>query len=91
MQILLWVALGGGATFSAISAIGHVIYRLRTDLGLTQAQLAKKAGVSKALIADFETGQKTYFTTKKQKKALAEALNITVEEFCKLIGGAYDD
>lgn len=61
---------------------------------MTQAELAKKAGVSKSLIAGFETGQKTYFTKIEHKRNISAALGLTVEEFDKLIeliGGAYDD
>lgn len=51
---------------------------LRSDLGLTQRELAQRAGISTALMSYIERGERTL--TPDVATALAEALSAAVEE-----------
>lgn len=55
------------------------VKRLRTQRGLTQADLAKKAKVSQGFIAQLETGQQNNPTLDTVRR-LAKALKVTVGE-----------
>lgn len=57
--------------------IGTNLRRLRLDAGLTQPQLAKKAGVSQQLVSQLEQDKNA---STKYLPRLAAALNVTVDE-----------
>ena len=58
------------------------VKRLRNQRGLTQVELAKKAKVSQAFIAQLETGEQTNPTLDTVKR-LAKALKVTVGELVR--------
>ncbi len=41
------------------TTVGKRVRRLRTDLGLTQDELAQKAGISKSFLSDLENGKRS--------------------------------
>jgi transcriptional regulator with XRE-family HTH domain len=45
------------ATVACMESLGDRVRRLRTELGLSQQQLARKAGVSQITISDVERGR----------------------------------
>ena len=57
--------------------MNHVLRRLRRKAGLTQAELAAKAGVSRGYIAAMETGHRKAPTVETLKR-LAKALGVSV-------------
>ncbi len=59
--------------------MNHKIQRLRRKAGLTQVQLAAKAGVSRSYIADMEAGHRRAPSVETLKR-LAKALGATVAE-----------
>lgn len=58
--------------------IGEKLYKIRTDLDLTQKQFAKKVGVSQAAITNWENGRRQPRT--EQLKKIARELQIPVSE-----------
>jgi transcriptional regulator with XRE-family HTH domain len=48
---------------SVLEEIGHRLSRLRVERGLTQASLAKEAGVSKRTVERIEAGESTQSST----------------------------
>lgn len=54
----------------------HPIKLVRKHRGLTQAQLAKKSGISRPYLTEIETGKKD--GSIRAMKALADALDVTV-------------
>src|SRR5688572_10886743 len=73
---------------SAASAeLGRHLTRLRKAAGLSQEQLAEKAGVHKSVVSRFESGE--FRRPQPDKLArLAEALQADLEDFYALIGYA---
>ncbi|HRN70083.1 MAG TPA: helix-turn-helix transcriptional regulator [Candidatus Woesebacteria bacterium] len=61
------------------SPIAKNIKRARKKLGLTQEQLAVKAGIPYATLSKIESGQVTNPTVSTLKK-IADALNISVDD-----------
>lgn len=74
MFIIFWYDTGGGR----IMTIGEKLYKIRTDLNLTQKQFAKKVGVSQAAITNWEHGRRQPRT--EQLKKIAKELQIPVSE-----------
>ena len=56
------------------------IKRLRTAQGLTQVQLAKRAGISSASVSNIETAR--YTPVMYTVCALAEYFGVTLDELC---------
>lgn len=65
---------------------GQRLKRLRLAAGLTQEQLADKAGVASAVINQSELGRTRM--SREAAKRIARALNMTLEEF---VDGAQDE
>lgn len=59
--------------------MGYRIKAVREKIGMTQTQLSKKSGISRATIWMLENGEDKITTTKTLSK-LAEALNVTIDE-----------
>lgn len=59
--------------------MGYRIKETREGLGMTQMQLAKRSGVSRATICALESGMERTTTTKTLEK-LAEAMNTTFDK-----------
>ncbi len=57
----------------------YTVKKFREEAGLTQEELAKKAGVSRAIISGLESGTITVTTTKTLVK-IAEALTVKVSD-----------
>ena len=57
---------------------GEKIYKLRTDFGITQEELASRANISPSYMSAIERGITD--TTISTAKRLAKALNITMAE-----------
>lgn len=57
----------------------YAVKKFREEAGLTQEELAKKAGVSRAIISGLESGTITVTTTKTLVK-IAEALTVKVSD-----------
>jgi transcriptional regulator with XRE-family HTH domain len=64
-----------------MSALARRIKRLREDQGLTQAALAKRAGVTLGYIGKLEIGH--YDPQLSTLKKLAKALKVTVADLVK--------
>lgn len=62
-----------------IKAMGYKIKELREEIGMTQAELSIKSGVSRTIINGLETGRTTTTTTDTLKK-IAAALDKKVSE-----------
>ena len=60
------------------SILGNKILEIREIKGISQQQLATKAGLSKALITHIETGKR--YPSDKALQKIIEALEITEEE-----------
>ena len=69
-------------TADLAAAIGHTIRVLRTDQGLSRAELAKQAGISYSYLSAIENGTKPPST--KIQLVLAEALGMKVHELLQL-------
>lgn len=67
-----------GYYFGYIEGLGDRIYHLRKKAGLTQKQLAKKAGLSYRAISTYELDRVSPSSKAAQK--LADALDVTLEE-----------
>lgn len=59
--------------------MGYRIKAVREQIGMSQVQLSKKSGISRATIWMLENGEDKITTTKTLSK-LAEALNVTIDE-----------
>lgn len=59
--------------------MGYRIKELRDQARLTQEELAKKSGVSRAIISSLESGRETS-TTMKTLSKLARALNTSLDQ-----------
>lgn len=60
---------------------GRGITLRRTELGLTQHQLATRAGLSESVISDFETGIRSYRTCRVSTALkIAGALECNIED-----------
>lgn len=59
--------------------MGYRIKAVREKIGMSQTQLSKKSGISRATIWMLENGEDKITTTKTLSK-LAEALNVTIDE-----------
>ena len=64
---------------------GERIRELRLSLGLTQEELGKMIGKSKAWYVDIERGKNNLYFS--DAKSLCEALNIDINELAKYAGG----
>lgn len=64
-------------------SVGALIRTLRESTGLTQAQLAERAGIQREHLSNIETG-KNKLTGTAARDGLARALGMTVEDFAKL-------
>jgi transcriptional regulator with XRE-family HTH domain len=62
-----------------IKAMGYKIKEIREEIGMTQAELSIKSGVSRTIINGLETGRTTTTTTDTLKK-IAAALGKKVSE-----------
>ena len=60
-------------------AMGYKIKEIREEIGMTQAELSIKSGVSRTIINGLETGRTTTTTTDTLKK-IAAALDKKVSE-----------
>jgi len=58
--------------------VGNNIKKLRTALGMTQAQLAEQVGVARVSIVSIETGR--YLPTIETALRISQALNAPVEQ-----------
>lgn len=63
------------------NTIGKQIKKFRTQLSLTQAELAARVGVSQVMITAYENGYRT--PSVQVLSAIAEALSCTVDEIIK--------
>ena len=54
--------------------------RARTELGLSQVELAKKIGIDQRSISDYETGRLPRIA---RMPVIARALNISIDELVK--------
>ena len=59
--------------------MGYKIKEIREEVGMTQAELSEKSGVTRSIINGLETGRTTTTTTDTLKK-IASALNRKVSE-----------
>ena len=59
--------------------MGYRIREIREELGMTQAELCEKTGLTRATIWKLETGDDEVTTSKTLMK-IAEALNVTIGE-----------
>ena len=59
--------------------MGYRIKAVREKIGMSQTQLSKKSGISRATIWMLESGEDKITTTKTLSK-IAEALNVTIDE-----------
>ena len=59
--------------------MSYKISEMRKKKGITQDELAKRSGVSRAIVSGLESGRITITTTQTLVK-LARALNCTVQE-----------
>lgn len=59
--------------------MGYKIKCIREQRGLTQIQLAKKSGVSRATICALESGEERVTTTKTLHK-IASAMDVTIDD-----------
>ena len=59
--------------------MGYMIKEIREEIGMTQAELSDKFGVTRSIINGLETGRTTTTTTDTLKK-IASALNRKVSE-----------
>lgn len=59
--------------------MGYKIKEIRTKQGMSQAELAEKSGVSRAIISNLETG-KSEQTTIRTLQKIAKALGATIDE-----------
>ena len=59
--------------------MGYKIKEIREEIGMTQAELSTKSGVSRTIISGLETGRTTTTTTDTLKK-IAAALDKKVSE-----------
>ena len=62
-----------------IKTMGYKIKEIREEIGMTQAELSTKSGVSRTIINGLETGRTTTTTTDTLKK-IAAALDKKVSE-----------
>jgi transcriptional regulator with XRE-family HTH domain len=62
--------------------LSHKVKDLRTKAKMTQAQLAKRAGVTQAFISQLETGAAESLTLTTLRR-IAKALQLTVAELMK--------
>ena len=62
-----------------IKTMGYKIKEIRGEVGMTQAELSTKSGVSRTIINGLETGRTTTTTTDTLKK-IAAALDKKVSE-----------
>lgn len=63
---------------------GNIIRQLRTERGLTQQELANRAGVSQPLISEIERGKSIGGAI---ARALSVALKIPYETFARMLAG----
>ena len=61
--------------------LGDNLKRIRTDKGLSQADIAKSLGVSRGFVSNIENGKRN--PTLSTISRLAEALNVSTEELFK--------
>ena len=59
--------------------MGYRIKAVREKIGMSQTQLSKKSGISRATIWMLESGEDKITTTKTLSK-IAEAMNVTIDE-----------
>jgi transcriptional regulator with XRE-family HTH domain len=56
----------------------NLVKAWRTHLGLTQSEIAKKAGITQAALSQMENNENTLRTATLEK--LAKAMNLTVDQ-----------
>jgi len=78
------MSLGRGAR------VGQVVLKLRRGLGLTQTQVANRAGISRVLVAKVETGRHQ-LTTVVSLEAIARGLGITTEQLRSALANGQSD
>jgi putative transcriptional regulator len=65
-----------------VAPLARTLRQLRQARGLTQAQLAQRAGVSQGLISLIEAGRRTDFTLRVAVR-VAKVLGVPVERLAK--------
>lgn len=61
--------------------LGNNLKRIRTEKGVSQADIAKSLGVSRGFVSNIENGKRN--PTLSTISRLAEALNVSTEELFK--------
>jgi transcriptional regulator with XRE-family HTH domain len=72
---------------SAVARIGRTIERLRTERGLSQQELAKRARVTQAYVSELERGLRSNPSIAVITR-LAQALGLSLIAFLETSGGA---
>jgi transcriptional regulator with XRE-family HTH domain len=67
-----------------MQAIGAMVKRFRCALGLSQAQVAKQAGVDGMVVSRLERGSKPRLALESAMR-LARVLRLTMDQFCGLV------
>jgi transcriptional regulator with XRE-family HTH domain len=67
-----------------MQAIGAMVKRFRCALGLSQAQVAKQAGVDGMVVSRLERGSKPRLALESAMR-LARVLSLTMDQFCGLV------
>jgi transcriptional regulator with XRE-family HTH domain len=83
-----------GVTFTLVSSaekLGEKIRLARTDLGMTQAQLAAKIGVVESYISKIENGRLPYSPSTQTLRLLAKELQLDPLELLSLAEKAPDE
>jgi putative transcriptional regulator len=62
----------------AHKTVGNQLKKLRSNLGLTQAQLAQHVGVSRTSIVSIETGR--FIPTIETALRISKALNVPIDQ-----------
>lgn len=66
---------------SMAKRLGENIKRIRTESGMTQADLCRKLDVDRAYMSNIESGKKN--PTLSTIERIAKALNVSIEELMK--------
>jgi len=72
-----------------LTVVGENIKYYRTTLGMTQEELAERAGINRSYLAGLERGRRN--TTLKTVEALAKALGVSTSELVSSAGVSPED
>lgn len=72
-----------------LTVVGENIKYYRTRLGMTQEELAERAGINRSYLAGLERGRRN--TTLKTVEALAKALGVSTSELVSSAGVSPED